>query len=345
MTEVTNEQLLNLIESATLTVDEVYLVTDYPNFIISVTAKTEKELEDESYKYEQEEIVLHYDISTNTVDYMKDVNRMIEANFDFTNNIEGECSDIHLGDSVNLIVKNCSEVFVNGVVSGNLENCQNIVLKNGSTVVLNGLQNATIGKNNNLDIQSSQNLFIEDNNTLSLKEIDGVSIGNKNSDLEVISGSNILGNNNKSVVIDGDSNVVKGNNIDVSLTGSCNSIDRTKYLRVNGSYNLTDKTTLTTLENAFSNEVKNSNSVNITNTNNNVVRTDAIEINEKQPFVKYSTVGAVRKVENLVDKINMQADSTATTLIVDEQKFWQTSDTKADKHYILVDGVWTNVEE
>lgn len=344
MTEVTNEQLSNLIESATLTVDEEYLITDYPNFIISVTAKTEKELEDESYKYEQEEIVLHYVPETNSIDYMKDVNSKIEANFDWTNNIDGECSDIHFSDSVNLIVKNCSEVFVNGVVSGNLENCQNIVLKNGSAVVLNGVQNTTIGKNNNLDIQSSQNLFIEDNNTLSLKEIDGVSIGNKNSNLEVISGSNIIGSNNRMITITGDSNVIKSDNIDIVITGGCNDVDRTKYLQVVGSYNLTDKTTLTTLENAFANEVTGSHSVNITNTNNNVVRTDAIEINEKPPFVKYSTTGAVRKVENLVDKINLQADSTATTLIVDQQKFWQSEGTKDDKHYILVDGIWQNIE-
>lgn len=344
MTEVTFEQLLNLIQTATLTAGEVYVVTDYPNFIISVTAKTEKEIEDEAYKYDRTEIVLHYVPETNSIDYMKDVDRLIEANFDWTSNIDGECSDIHLGDSVNLIVKNCSGVFVKGVVSGTIENCQNIVLNDGSVVVLNGVTNTTIGKNNQLDIQNSQNLFIGDNNTLSLKNVEAVSIGNKNTYLELISGVNIIGSNNKSVVIDGDSNVVKSDNINVAITGFCNSTDRTKYLQLSGSYNLTERTTLTTLENAFSNELMGSHSVNISNTNNNLVKTDSIEINEKPSFVKYSTVGAVRKVENLVDKINLQADSTANTLILDQQKFWQSEETKADKHYVLIDGVWTDVE-
>lgn len=344
MTEVTNEQLLNLIESATLTAGEVYVITDYTNFIISVRAKTKKELEDEAYKYDQTELVCHYVPETNSIDYMKDVNRMIEANFDWTNNIDGECSDVHLGDSVNLIVKNCNGVYVNGVVSGTIENCQNAVINDVSVVVLNGVQNITVGKNNNLDIQSSQNLFIGDDNALSFKNIEALSIGSGNSYIEVVSGVNIVGSNNKSVVIDGDSNVVKSDNIDVVLTGFCNSTDRTKYLKVEGSYNTTDKTTLSTLQNAFANEVKNSHSINITNTNNNVVRTDSIEIADKPAFVKYSTTGAVRKVENIVDKINLQADSTATTLIVDEQKMWQSEETKSDKHYVLIDGVWQNIE-
>lgn len=344
MTEVTFEQLLNLIQTSSLITGEVYVVTNYPNFIIQITAKNEKELEDEAYKSDAREIVLHYDVETNSIDYIKDVNRMIEGNFDWISNIEGECSDVHLGDSQNLIVKNCEGIYVDGVVSGTIENCQNIVLNDGSVVVLNGVTNTTIGKNNQLDIQSSENLFLEDNNTLSLKDIEGVSIGSGNSDLEVIAGSNILGSNNKSVLITGDSNVVKSNNIDVVITGNCNSTDRTKYLQVEGSYNSTDKTTLTTLQNSFSNELKGSHSVNISNTNNNIVKTDSIEIADKPAFVKYSTTGAVRKVENLVNKINLQADSIANTLIVDEQKMWNSEETKADKHYVLINGSWTNIE-
>ena len=345
MTEVINEQLLTLIENSSLTTGEVYVVTNYHNFIISITAKNEKELEDEAYKSDAREIVCHYDLENNSIDYMKDVNRMIEGNFDWLSNIDGECSDIHLSDSVNLIVRDCIGVYVDGVVSGVIENCQNIVLNDGSVVTLNGVSNLTVGKNNQLDIQTSENLFIGSNNSLSLKDIEALSIGNNNSDIEIGSGVNIIGNNNRLITITGDSNVIKSDNIDIQITGYCNNTDRTKYLKVDGSYNTTDKTTLTTLENAFANEVKNSNSVNISATNNNIVKTDAFEINEKPPFVKYSTVGAVRKVENLVDKINLQADSTATTLIVDEQKFWQSEDTKADKHYILIDGVWINIEE
>ena len=56
----------------------------------------------------------------------------------------------------------------------------------------------------------------------------------------------------------------------------------------------------------------------------------------------------VKRVKNLINKTNMQADNEARTLIIDEQKFYQESGisgTKSDKEYDLVGGVWTEVKK
>lgn len=343
MQQVTHTQLQSLIDNSSLVVGETYVVTDYPNYNLSLIAVSKNELSDEAYNHPtRDNLVFHYVPSTNTVDYMKDTYLLIEGNFDWTNNINGSCRDIHLGDSSGLIVRDCIGVFVDGLVTGKVSNSQNIILGDSNDVDVDKCNYITIGNGNTTAIANCNSLSIRNGNTLSLSDLDSVSIYDNNEELN-IEGTNIIGSNNRNITINGDSNVVKSGNIDVQITGYCNSIDRTKYLRAHGSYNVTDKTTLTTLDTAYANEIKNSHSVNVKNTNNNIVRTDSIQITDKPAFVKYSTVGSAKRVENLANRVNMQADSTATTLIVDQEKFWQTDDTKADSHYILVDGVWTDV--
>lgn len=343
MTQLTSIQLNNLINSSSLVVGETYVVTDYPNYNLSMIAVSKNELSDEAYNHPtRDNLVFHYVPSTNTVDYMKDTYLLIEGNFDWTDNVTGSCRDIHFGDSSGLIVRDCIGVFCNGISTGKVSNSQNIILGDSNEVDMEKCNYITIGNGNTIVIDDCSSVNVRNGNTLSLSDLDSVSIYDNNEELN-IEGTNIIGSNNRNITINGDSNVVKCDNIDVEITGSCNLMDRTKYLRAHGSYNVTDKTTLATLDTAYANEVKNSHSVNVKNTNNNIVRTDAIEVKDKPAFVKYSTVGSVKRVENLANRVNMQADSTAVTLIVDEEKFWNTSDTKSEKHFILVNGVWTDV--
>lgn len=342
---VTHTQLQNLIDSSGLTTGEIYVVTDYPNYNLSMTALSANELEDEAYNYSQrDDLVFHYVPSTNTVDYMKDTYRRIEGNFDWTDNITGNCNNIYFGDSSGLYVEDCSNIYAYGVVTGTVETSRNVILGDGSSVSLTDCNFLTIGVNNTLVMDMALMVDIGDNNTLLFNDVESISVSHNNTDL-VVDGVNVIGSNNTGITVTGDSNVIKSGNIDIELTGSCNSMDRTKYVMANGSYNTTDKTTLATLDIAYANEVRNSHSVNIKNTNNNIVRTDAIEVKDKPAFVQYATTGAVTRVENLAGRVNMQADATAVTLIVDEEKMWQSSDTKANKHYVIEDGVWVNTEE
>lgn len=344
MTQVTHTQLQNLIDNSSLVVDEIYVLTDYPNYNLSLRAVSENELSDEAYNYStRDNLVFHYVPSTNTVDYMKDTYRLIEGNFDWTDNVTGNCRDIHFGDCVDLSVNNCTGVFCNGITTGTITGSQNIILGDSNEVEIDNCNYLTIGYGNTIVIDDCNSVNVRNLNTLSLSDLDSVLIYDNNEELQ-IEGTNIIGSNNRNITINGDSNVVKCDNIDVEITGFCNCTDRTKYVIAYGSYNTTDKTTLATLDTAFANEVRNSHSVNIKNTNNNIVRTDAIEVKDKPAFVEYATTGAVTRVQNLAERVNMQADSTATTLIADEEKFWNTSDTKADKHYVIVDGQWENIE-
>lgn len=344
MEQVTHTQLQSLIDNSNLVVGEMYAVTDYPNYNLSMTAVSENELSDEAYNYTSgDNLVFHYVPSTNTVDYMKDTYRLIEGNFDWTDNVTGNCRDIHFGDCVGLTLENCIGVFCNGITTGRITDSQNIILGDSNEVEIDNCNYLTIGNGNTMAMGNSNSVSIGNGNTLALSDLDSVLIYDNNEELQ-IKGVNIIGSNNRNIRINGDSNVVKCDNIDVEITGYCNYTDRTKYVMEYGSYNTIDKTTLSTLDTAFANEVRNSHSVNINNTNNNIVRTDAIEVKDKPAFVEYATTGAVTRVENLAGRVNMQADSTATTLIADEEKMWQSNDTKADKHYIIVDGQWKSIE-
>lgn len=343
MTQVTSIQLNNLINSSSLVAGEIYVITDYPNYNLAITAISESELDDEAHNYSaRDNLVFHYVPNTNTVDYMKDTYRLIEGNFDWTDNIDGNCRDIHFGDCVDLSVNNCTGVFCNGITTGTITGSQNIILGDSNEVEIDNCNYLTIGDNNTIEIGDSTSVNIGNYNTFDIIDLEGVQIYHNNQDISV-DGVNIIGSNNRDITVVGDSNVIKCDNIDIEIIGDCNSSDRTKYFQNYGSYNKTEKTTLATLDIAYGNEVKNSHSVDIKNTNNNIVRTDAIQINEKPAFVQYATTGAVTRVENLTERVNMQADSTAVTLIADEEKFWQTADTKSGRHYILVDGVWTDV--
>ena len=342
-TNVTHTQLQNLIDNSSLVAGEIYVITDYQNYNLSITAISESELSDEAHNYSaRDNLVFHYVPATNEVDYMKDTYRKIEGNFDWTDNIEN-CYDVHLSNSTNLIVKDSTGVFVDDTVEGSVSNSQNIFLGNGCNVQIDGCFYLTIGGGNTLTLDNCTSVDFGRDNELTLDGVEKCSIAHNNKELS-IDGVNVIGSNNRGIIVEGDSNVIKSDNINIELYGECNSIDRTKYFDAYGSYNVTDKTTLATLDTAYANEVRNSHSIDIKNTNNNIVRTDAIQITDKPAFVQYATVGSVTSVSDLAERVNMQADSTATTLIVDEQMMWQTPQTKDNKHYVIVDGQWVNVE-
>ena len=343
MTQVTHTQLQNLIDNSSLVAGEIYVITDYNNYNLSLVAISDNVLEDEAHNYSaRDNLVFHYVPSTNEVDYMKDTYRKIEGNFDWTDNIDGNCYDIHFENATNLIVNDCVGVFVEDTATGSVTNSQNIYIKNGCTVNIDECMYLTIGENNDIIFENCKGVDLGRDNELTLDGVENCSIAHNNSEL-TIEGVNIIGSNNRGITVVGDSNVVKSDNIYIEILGDCNTSDRTKYYNVYGSYNETDKTTLATLDTAYANEVRNSHSIDIKHTNNNIVRTDAIQITDKPAFVEYATTGSVKRVKDLTERVNMQADSRATTLIVDEQKMWQSNDTKAAHHYILVDGVWTDV--
>ena len=100
---------------------------------------------------------------------------------------------------------------------------------------------------------------------------------------------------------------------------------------------------------AVGNKIFDSSSIDVINTNNNVVNVRNIIIQNKTAFLEYSSPknSEIKVVKNLINKTNMQADNNARTLIIDEQKFYGetgATGTKSDVQYDLVNGVWTEVK-
>lgn len=344
MTNVTHTQLQSLIENDGLTVGETYVITDYSGYSLSSKAISTSELDDEWYDYgSRSDLVFHYVPSTNEVDYMKDTVYLIEGNFDWTSNITGKCYDVHLGDCNELVVSSSSNIFCEGISTGTITNCENIVLRGGNTVNLNGSVYLTINEGNNLTTYGSGAINVGSGNNITLYKLDCCHIQDRNTDLQ-LQGRNIIGSDNNDIFINGYSNIVVNGNKTVELIGDCNQIDTTKYTGVNGSYNRTKDTTLSTIDISYGNKLM-GDEIEIKATNNNEVLTDSITIYDKPAFIQYQTKGSVKKVNNLVENINLQSDSVASVLMVDQQKFWNTDETKSEKHYIIVDGEWTNVNE
>lgn len=344
MTQVTHTQLQNLIDNSNLVVDEIYVLTDYPNYNLSLTAVSENELSDEAYSYStRDNLVFHYVPSTNTVDYMKDTYRFIEGNFDWTDNINGNCYDIHLEDATGLIVTGSSNVWCEGTATGSVNGCQNIVIGDGSDITLTSSNFINIGRDNNLTLTGCSNIDIRDRNTLSLSELDFCSIENDNSELN-LQGRNIIGSKCTGISIQGDSNIVRNGSREVVITGDVNTISDSLYIQDNGSFNNIEKVSLAQLDVACGNDLNEVGQVSVSYTNNNLVLADEIAIDHKEPFVMYQSYEGVKRVKDLTADINMRADNNATVLIADEQRMWNTPQTKDNKHYVIIDGVWTDVE-
>lgn len=344
MQQVTHTQLQSLIDNSSLVVGEMYVVTDYPNYKLYMKAVSENELGDEAYNYStRDNLVFHYVPSTNTVDYMKDTYRQIEGNFDWTDNINGKCYDIHLEDSTELIVTGSSNVWCEGTATGSVNGCQNIVIGDGSDINLISSNFINIGRENNLTLKACNNIDIRDRNTLSLTKLDFCSIENDNSELN-LQGRNIIGSKCTGVSIQGDSNIVRNGSRDVVITGNVNTVSESLYIQDNGSFNNIEKVSLAQLEVACGNELNEVGQVSVKYTNNNIVMADEIAIDNKEPFVMYQLYEGVKKVKDLTADINMRADNNATVLIEDEQRMWNTPQTKDNKHYVIIDGVWTDVE-
>ena len=344
MTQVTHTQLQNLIDNSSLTVGETYVVTDYPNYQLSMKAESESTLSDESYNYiTRDDLVFHYVPATNTVDYMKNTHFLIEGNFDWTSNVSANCYDIHLENSTGLTVTNCIGIYCENEASGTIVNGQYIILGDGCTVDISSCQYLTIGEENEITATGCRGIDIGHENNLSLNKLECCSIEDGNSSLN-IQGRNIIGSKCTDVTVYGDSNIIRSNSYGISIIGDCNTIDDSKYIEISGGFNKTDKVSLAQINAAYGNEVENAGQLSVSYTNNNVVLTDQITIDHKEPFVQYQTYQGVKKVKDLTADINLRSDNHANVLIVDEQKMWNTQETKSNKHYVVVDGVWTDVE-
>ena len=350
MTEITNNELKDLRDNNNLVVGEVYHISDYSGSInIYMTAVNQNTLADKTTT-DDPNIEIHYDIDQAKIDYMKDTVRHIEGYFDWTSNVEGIVSDIYFENANGLKVTESSNVICeNSVGSSSLViNSSNIIIGDGATVQISGSSNVVVGGSSTVNISGSNSVTVGDRNVLELIDKTAISVYDDNENL-TLGNYNKIGSRNRGVEITGENNLIENNNYSINIEGDLNEISKSRFVEIFGSFNNVDKTDLAKLNSSVGNKVFDSSSVDIVNVNNNVVTVRNIIIQDKPAFLEYSSPknSDVKRVKNLINKVNMQSDNQGRTLIIDEQKFYQetgATGTKSDVQYDLVNGVWTEIK-
>ena len=350
MTNITNNELKELRDNGNLVTGEVYHITDYSGSInIYMTAENQNTLADKTTT-DDPNIEIHYNLDQAKIDYMKDVQRRIEGYFDWSNNIEGIVSDIYFENAQNLKVTESSDVVCeNSVgVGSTVINSSNVIIRDGATVQISGSSNVVVGGNSTVTISGSTSVTVGERNTLTITDTTAISVYDDNENLSLGNYSKI-GSRNRGVEITGENNVIESNNYNLNIEGDLNEVSESRFVEIFGSFNNVDKTDLTKLNGAVGNKVFDSSSIDVINTNNNVVAVRNIIVQNKPAFLEYSSPknSDVKVVKNLIEKVNMQADNEARTLIIDQQKFYQESGAtgaKSDKKYEIVDGNWVETK-
>ena len=350
MTDITNNELKNLRDSNSLVAGEVYHISDYSGSInIYMTAENQNTLADKSTT-DDINIEIHYDLDQAKIDYMKDTQRRIEGYFDWTSNVEGTVSDIYFENAKNLKVTESSDVFCEDSVGvgSTVINSSNIIIGDGATVQISGSSDVMVGRNSNVNISGSNSVTVGERNTLTIANTTAISVYDDNENISLGNYSKI-GSRNRGVEITGMNNVIESDIYSLNVEGDLNEISESRFVEIFGSFNNVEKTDLTKLNGSVGNKITNSSSVDIVNTNNNVVAVRNIIVQNKPAFLQYMSKlnSDVKVVKNLINKVNMQSDNQGRTLIIDQQKFYQetgASGTKSDVQYDLVNGVWTEVK-
>ena len=351
MTEITNNELKELRDNGNLVVGEIYHITDYSGSInIYMTAENQNTLADKTTT-DNPDIEIHYDIDQAKIDYMKDTVRRIEGYFDWSNNVEGTVSDIYFENANGLKVTESSDVICKNIVGvGSIViNSSNVIIGDGATVSISGSSDVVVGGSSNVNISGSTSVTVGERNTLTIADTTAISVYDDNENLSLGNYSKI-GSRNRGVEITGENNLIESDNYNLNVEGDLNEISESRFVEIFGSFNNVDKTDLTKLNSSVGNKVFDSSSVDIVNVNNNVVATRDIIIQGKPAFLEYSSPknSDVKRVKNLINKINMQSDNQGRTLIIDEQKFYQetgATGTKSDKKYEIINGNWTEVKK
>lgn len=351
MTDITNNELKNLRDSNSLVVGEVYHISDYSGSInIYMTAENQNTLADKSTT-DDPNIEIHYDLDQAKIDYMKDTQRRIEGYFDWTSNVEGIVSDIYFENAKNLKVTESSNVLCENIVGvgSTVINSSNVIIGDGATVQISGSSDVMVGRNSNVNISGSNSVTVGERNTLTIANTTAISVYDDNENISLGNYSKI-GSRNRNVEIAGTNNVIESDIYSLNVEGDLNEISESRFVEVFGSFNNVEKTDLTKLNGSVGNKVFDSSSIDVINTNNNVVATRDIIIQNKPAFLQYMSKlnSDVKVVKNLINKVNMQSDNQGRTLIIDQQKFYQeggSSGTKSDVQYELVNGRWTEVKK
>ena len=344
MIEVSNTELLELKNSNSLVVGEVYHITNYGGTLqIYVYALNGNTFDDESTT-NNENIYVHYVVEDNVVDYMKDVVRRIEGYFDWSDNITGDCKDIYFENSRDLKVINSTDVYCSGEVVGTISNSKNIYVSDGSQVQIESCENIVVGEGSKVNLSGCNNLTIGENNKFSLDNIEGISVGDNNGNLK-LNNYNIVWSNNFEINVTGENNVIYNGNQEINLVGDFNSVENSRFIDLDGSFNSLRNSELVGMKEGVGNLVEDSYSIDIIKSNNSSIAVKDLVVEGKQPFVSYHSNknSDVKVVKNLVQPIDLQSDNRGRVLDLNQQRFLNEvgpDGTKNVNSFRLDNGIW-----
>ena len=344
MIEISNTELLNLKNSNSLVVGEVYHITNYGGTLqIYVGAISANEFDDESTS-DNPNIYIHYLLEENTIDYLKDVERRIEGYFDFSDNISGNCQNIFFENSRDLKVINSSDVYCSGEVSGVIRNSKNIYVS-GCQVQIESCENIVINKDSRVDLSACNNVTIGEQNKLSIDNVEGIDVGDNNGNLKLNS-YNIVWSGNFEINVTGQNNFIGNGNQEINLVGDFNSLENSRYVELDGSFNSLRNSELIGTKESFGNLIEDSYSVDVIKSNNSSIAVKDLVVEGKTPFVSYKSDknSDVKVVKNLVEPENLQSDNHGRVLDINQQRFLNEvgpDGTKNVNSFRLVGGVWT----
>ena len=343
MIEVSNTELLELKNSNSLVVGEVYHINNYGGSInIYMGAISSSEFDDESTS-DNPNIYIHYLLEENTIDYMKDVERKIEGYFDFSDNITGDCKDIYFENSRDLKVINSSDVYCYGEVVGTISNSKNIYVSD-CQVEIESCENIVVDNGTTVNLSACNNLTIGENNKFSIDNIEGISVGDNNGNLKLNS-YNIVWSGNVEINVTGENNFIGNGNQEINLVGDFNSVENSRFIDLDGSFNSIKGSELIGTKESFGNDLLNCYSVDIVKSNNSSIAVKDLVIEGKSAFVSYKSDknSDIKVVKNLVQSDNLQSDQRGRVLNIEQQKFVGETGEDGLKNinsFKIVDGVW-----
>ena len=343
MIEVSNTELLELKNSGSLVVGEVYHITNYGGSInIYMRPISASEFDDESTS-DNPNIYIHYLLEENSIDYLKDVERRIEGYFDWSGNITGEVKDIYFENSRNLKVINSTDVYCSGEVGGTISNSKNIYVSD-CQVEIESCENIVVGEGSTINLSGCNNLTIGENNKFSIDNIEGISVGDNNGNLKLNS-YNIVWSGNFEINVTGENNVIYNGNQEVNLVGDFNEINESRYIELDGHFNKIENSELIGFKESVGNELLNSYSVDIIKSNNSSIAVKDLVVEGKTPFMSYKSDknSEIKVVKNLVQPENLQSDNRGRVLDINQQRFLNEvgpDGLKNTNSFKIVGGVW-----
>lgn len=360
METVLYRNLVDLINNSELTPGNEYMITDYPQERVIVTAETPNSLFVECYTasgskglYKPFNEGFNWGSSVGYLYYYND-----GSNDCWFDGIQYPkmigCTDTHIMPYYNedgqlsipeIDIKDCSGCMIDADTLY-MAKCNNISVGRGNGEIHNS-QFVVIGDNNkNYLIADCNGVNVgNDNENIHIAGSNDISIGDGNKDVEITTNNVIVGNENRYLNVLSPNNEVRHKNFDVSISSSYNDVVATKYSAIGANYNTVSHSNSVNIERSVGNTVRRSSLVLLQDVNDNTIFTDKLNLKKADAFQAFELNNDrnITVASNMVERINRQSDQLGTVLRKDQNAFPQM--TKGKNEYYISDGIWTVAPE